>query len=155
NSAGGPPACGATAGDGTGLLYRTRLAAGWTHNTEDLRAVGPDRSMSGRRCLRIRMKHICSESQSMNRVGGIVLCGGKSSRMGRARSGLPLGDEFMLQRVVRMLSRAVSPIVVVAAPDQEVPPLPEAVILARDPEEFRGPLQGLAVGLTVLRAEVH
>lgn len=83
--------------------------------------------------------------------GGIVLCGGKSSRMGRPKMSLPLGPELMLERVVRILSEVVSPIVVVAAAGQEVPQLPADVMLARDEQEGLGPLAGLAVGLSALR----
>jgi molybdenum cofactor guanylyltransferase len=56
----------------------------------------------------------------------------------------------MLPRVVRLLSEVVSPIVVVAAPGQDVPPLPAEVRIVRDEQEGRGPLQGLAAGLTAL-----
>ena len=59
-------------------------------------------------------------------AGGIVLCGGKSTRMGVAKAVLPFGPETMLQRVVRLLGTVVAPIVVVAARDQELPPLPPA-----------------------------
>jgi molybdopterin-guanine dinucleotide biosynthesis protein A len=86
----------------------------------------------------------------MIRIGGIVLCGGQSSRMGRPKAWLPFGDELMLQRVVRILSQVVEPIVVVAAPDQDVPPLPPDVTIARDEERGQGPLQGLAAGLKAL-----
>jgi molybdenum cofactor guanylyltransferase len=85
------------------------------------------------------------------RVGGVVLCGGQSSRMGRPKAWLPFAGEVMLPRVVRLLREAVAPVVVVAAPDQDVPPLPDEVALARDPERGRGPLQGLAAGLAALR----
>jgi molybdopterin-guanine dinucleotide biosynthesis protein A len=81
---------------------------------------------------------------------GIVLCGGKSSRMGRPKALLPFGPELMLQRVVRILSAVVSPVVVVAAPDQELPPLPGDVLLARDEREGRGPLEGLLAGMKEL-----
>src|SRR5437667_9469264 len=84
-------------------------------------------------------------------VGGIVLCGGQSSRMGRPKAWLPFGDELMLPRVVRLLSEAVSPIVVVAAPGQDVPPLPDDVQIVRDAEQGRGPLQGLLAGLHALQ----
>lgn len=87
----------------------------------------------------------------MSRVGGIVLCGGRSSRMGRPKAWLPFGDELMLPRVARILGEVVAPIVVVAAPGQDVPPLPADVTVVRDPEEGRGPLQGLAAGLDALR----
>ena len=52
-------------------------------------------------------------------IGGIVLCGGESRRMGRPKAWLPFGDELMLQRVVRILGEVVNPIVVVAAPGQD------------------------------------
>jgi molybdopterin-guanine dinucleotide biosynthesis protein A len=87
-------------------------------------------------------------------VGGIVLCGGQSKRMGRAKAWLPFVGELMLPRVVRLLGQAVSPVVVVAAPDQEVPPLPGEIAIVRDEEKGRGPLQGLAAGLTALRGQV-
>jgi molybdopterin-guanine dinucleotide biosynthesis protein A len=92
----------------------------------------------------------------MIRTSGIVLCGGRSSRMGRAKAWLPFGHELLLQRTVRILSEVVDPIVVVAAPDQDVPPLPDHVGIARDDREFLGPLNGLAVGLASLqnRADV-
>src|SRR5262245_18816411 len=81
------------------------------------------------------------------RVGGVVLCGGRSSRMGRAKAWLPFGDELMLPRVVRRLGEVVAPLVVVAAPGQDVPPLPDGVAVVRYAEEGRGPLQGLLAGL--------
>src|SRR5947207_9913868 len=88
-------------------------------------------------------------------VGGIVLCGGQSKRMGRPKAWLPFGGELMLPRVVRLLGEAAAPVVVVAAPGQEVPPLPPDVTVVRDEEKGRGPLQGLAAGLDALagRAE--
>lgn len=82
--------------------------------------------------------------------GGIVLAGGKSTRMGSSKALLPFGPETMLQRVVRLLSSVVSPIVVVAAADQELPALSSNVIVARDEREARGPLEGLRAGLKAL-----
>jgi len=75
--------------------------------------------------------------------------------MGRPKAWLPFGDELMLPRVVRLLGTAVRPIVVVAAPDQETPPLPADVILVRDEERGRGPLQGLAAGLAALAGKAE
>jgi molybdopterin-guanine dinucleotide biosynthesis protein A len=61
----------------------------------------------------------------------------------------------MLSRVVRLLGEAVRPLVVVAAPDQEVPPLPPEVQVVRDEEKGRGPLQGLAAGLAALKGHAE
>jgi len=92
----------------------------------------------------------------MTRVGGIVLCGGQSQRMGKPKAGLPIAGEIMLPRVVRLLSEAaVGPIVVVAAPEQEVPTLPEGIQIVRDEERGRGPLEGLAAGLAALEGRVE
>jgi len=87
----------------------------------------------------------------MARVGGVVLCGGQSNRMGRPKAWLPFGEELMLPRVVRLLGEAVTPIVVVAARDQPVPVLPSNLEIALDARPGRGPLQGLVAGLEALR----
>jgi molybdopterin-guanine dinucleotide biosynthesis protein A len=89
----------------------------------------------------------------MSQVGGIVLCGGQSKRMGRPKSWLPFAGELMLPRVVRLLGEAVQPIIVVAAPDQELPPMPREVLVVRDEEKGRGPLQGLAAGFKALHGQ--
>jgi molybdopterin-guanine dinucleotide biosynthesis protein A len=88
-------------------------------------------------------------------AGAIVLCGGKSTRMGTSKAMLPFGPETMLQRVVRLLETVVSPIVVVAAADQQLPDLPPNVIVTRDEREARGPLEGLRAGLKALPADVE
>jgi molybdopterin-guanine dinucleotide biosynthesis protein A len=88
------------------------------------------------------------------KVGGIVLCGGQSKRMGQPKAWLPFLGETMLGRVVRLLGQVVEPIVVVAAPHQDVPPLPAQVEIVRDEEKGRGPLQGLAAGLKALSGKV-
>ena len=95
-----------------------------------------------------------AESETMV-TGGVILCGGKSSRMRQPKLSLPFGNELMLPRVVRLLSEVVSPIVVVAGPDQEVPPLGSNVELLRDEQEYLGPLAGLAIGLAALADRVE
>jgi molybdopterin-guanine dinucleotide biosynthesis protein A len=69
--------------------------------------------------------------------------------MGTPKATLPFGPENMLQRVVRLLGAVVHPVVVVAAREQELPPLPK-IIVARDERERRGPLEGLRSGLKAL-----
>jgi len=86
--------------------------------------------------------------------GAIVLCGGRSSRMGIPKLSLPFGPEVMLQRIVRIVSRIAQPVVVVAASEQDLPSLPQDVITIRDDEAYQGPLAGLAAGLTALQPYV-
>ena len=61
----------------------------------------------------------------------------------------------MLQRVVRVLRGVVEPVVVVAAPGQDVPDLPAAVRVVRDEVEGKGPLGGLCAGLAALEGEAE
>ncbi len=84
-------------------------------------------------------------------AGGIILCGGKSSRMGWPKATLPFGPELMLQRVARLVGGVVGPLVVVAAPQQELPPLPGEIQVVRDRHQGRGPLEGLYAGLEALQ----
>ncbi len=76
--------------------------------------------------------------------------------MGTAKALLPFGPELMLERVVRLVSEVVSPenIVVVAAEQQDLPPLPDGVLLAHDAHADRGPLEGIAAGLYALADRV-
>jgi molybdenum cofactor guanylyltransferase len=104
----------------------------------------------GKFAVSSRVNSSSDRTNDGQRVGGIILCGGRSSRMGRPKAWLPFGDQTMLQRVVDVLREVVDPIVVVAAPDQEVPPVPEGVVIVRDAEEGLGPLAGLAAGLEAL-----
>ena len=87
-------------------------------------------------------------------AAGIVLCGGKSTRMGVPKATLPFGNETMLQRVVRILHTVASPIVVVAAREQSLPELPADIIVTRDEREAQGPLEGLRAGLSALPASI-
>jgi molybdopterin-guanine dinucleotide biosynthesis protein A len=86
------------------------------------------------------------------RTGAIILCGGKSSRMGRDKATLPFGPELMLQRVLRLIGEVVKleNVAVVAASDQSLPELPSGVLIVRDVHEYRGPLEGLATGFRTL-----
>ncbi len=84
------------------------------------------------------------------RYGGIVLCGGRSRRMGCDKTWLRFGAETMLQRVVRLLAEAVHDLVVVAGVNQQLPPLDGAVRVLRDRHPDLGPLEGIAVGLAAL-----
>lgn len=88
------------------------------------------------------------------RLGGIVLAGGRSARMGRPKALLPIDGQTLLARVVDRVSAAASPVVVVAADDSTLPPLPSHVRLLTDRVSDRGPLEGVRVGLDMLAGEV-
>jgi molybdenum cofactor guanylyltransferase len=83
-----------------------------------------------------------------------VLAGGRSTRMGRPKANLEWHGSTLLHRVTGIVGRAVDgPVVVVRAPDQELPALPPGVRVVEDATEGRGPLQGLAAGLAAVRAD--
>jgi molybdopterin-guanine dinucleotide biosynthesis protein A len=86
-------------------------------------------------------------------TGGIVLAGGRSTRMGVDKATLDWHGVPLVVHVVRVLEGALDgPVVVVAAEGQ---PLPEGLDVVRDAEPGRGPSQGLLAGLEALagRAE--
>lgn len=87
------------------------------------------------------------------RRGAVVLCGGRSVRMGRAKAELPFGEETLLQRVVRIVGTVVPDIVVVRHEGQALPALPEHVRVVEDETDDQGPLGGLIPGLRASRAD--
>src|SRR5918911_5539062 len=92
----------------------------------------------------------------MAQAAGIVLAGGRSSRMGSPKAALEWHGSTLLRRISGIVGRAVDgPVVVVRAPGQELPALPPGVEVVEDAREGRGPLQGLAAGLAAIgeRAE--
>jgi molybdenum cofactor guanylyltransferase len=88
---------------------------------------------------------------AMATTAGIVLAGGRSSRMGSAKAALEWHGSTLLRRVVGLVERVVDRVVVVRAPGQELPALPAAVALVEDAREDAGPLEGIRAGLAALR----
>ena len=85
-----------------------------------------------------------------------MLAGGRSTRMGRPKANLEWHGSTLLHRVTGIVCRAVDgPVVVVRAPDQELPALPPGVRVAEDATEGQGPLQGLAAGLAAVAGEAE
>jgi molybdenum cofactor guanylyltransferase len=88
----------------------------------------------------------------MAQAAGIVLAGGRSSRMGTPKAALEWHGSTLLRRVVGVAGRSLDgPVVVVRAPGQALPELPDGVEVVEDAREGRGPLQGLAAGLAAVR----
>jgi molybdenum cofactor guanylyltransferase len=87
----------------------------------------------------------------MKHVAGIILAGGHSRRMGTDKASLPFGPELLLQRIVRIVGQAASHVIVVAQPGRTLPALPAGVVVARDENPDRGPLEGTAAGLRAIK----
>src|SRR5262249_28215884 len=88
---------------------------------------------------------------------GVVLAGGRSSRMGTPKAALEWHGSTLLRRTVGILARATGgPVVVVRAKGQDLPELPKDVDVVDDPQPNKGPVQGIAAGLAALidRADV-
>src|SRR6187397_2211717 len=89
----------------------------------------------------------------MSPLAGIVLCGGRSSRMGQDKADLMIGGEPLLARTVRTLSVVADPIVIAAAADQHLPSLPPNAMIVRDMEPENGPLPAFVQALGTLAPE--
>ena len=86
--------------------------------------------------------------------GAIILAGGQSKRMGRAKADLMLHGKPFLGHVVETLAGVVGAtnVVVVRAADQLLPTGPKGVVITADRVPGRGPLEGFAAGLAMLSA---
>ncbi len=82
----------------------------------------------------------------------VILVGGKSSRMGQSKALLLFDGEPLIVHIVRFLQRMFADVVVVAAPEQELPTLPGK--MARDEVAYLGPVGGIYYGLRVADGEV-
>lgn len=90
----------------------------------------------------------------MVKAAGVVLAGGRSSRMGSPKAALEWHGSTLLWRTVAIIGRATDgPVVVVRAPGQELPALPPDTEVVDDPREGQGPVQGIAAGLAALTGE--
>ena len=85
-------------------------------------------------------------------AAAVILVGGKSSRMGRAKALLPFDNEPLIAHVVRRLKSWFPEIIVVAAPDQELPEL--SAVLVRDEIAYQGPVSGIYHGLKAATKDV-
>jgi molybdopterin-guanine dinucleotide biosynthesis protein A len=71
--------------------------------------------------------------------------------MGAPKAALEWHGSTLLYRTAALLSRTVDgPVVVVAAPGQQLPALPMGVQVVEDPVEGLGPMRGIATGLAAV-----
>jgi molybdopterin-guanine dinucleotide biosynthesis protein A/molybdopterin converting factor small subunit len=81
----------------------------------------------------------------------VILTGGKSSRMGRPKALLPFNGEPLIAHILRALKPLFAEAIVVAASEQELPPLPATVV--RDEIPYQGPVGGIYYGLRAAGGE--
>jgi len=93
-----------------------------------------------------------TSSEAVGNASVIVLTGGKSSRMGAAKFLLPFDGEPLIAHLVRRLANRFNDVVVVAAPEQELPPLPARIL--RDELPHQGPVGGIYYGLRAAAEEI-
>lgn len=98
-------------------------------------------------------------------VTGIVLAGGRSTRMGRDKASLPFGAETLLERAIRIVGEVADEVVVVAqegsnpvlvhrsATREGGVGLPVRIV--HDSAEHQGPLAGIAAGLSASHSGVN
>src|SRR4051794_20606208 len=140
---------------GDGLVHVARSAPGLERLDSRARARKRDGQPSARRAgARPVAATEPLASVPMAKTAGIVLAGGRSSRMGSPKAALEWHGSTLLRRVCGIVGRAVDgPIVVVRAPGQALPALPDSIEVVEDAHEGRGPLQGLAAGLAAVRGD--
>ncbi len=92
------------------------------------------------------------------KYGAIILAGGRSSRMGKDKASLEISGKSMVERLLSKLSPIVAEIVVIRAPGQSVPNVPEELKnrtrVGWDSVKDRGPLQGIVDALPLLNSTV-
>lgn len=86
-------------------------------------------------------------------LAAILVVGGRSSRMGRPKPWLDFDGAPLLVRLVERVRTWADEILLVAAPEQDLPALPGAgVRVLRDVHPDAGPLPALALGLGAIAA---
>lgn len=84
----------------------------------------------------------------MSDCGVVLLAGGQSSRMGRPKAWLEFGGRPILAHLVERMLTVFPDVIVVAAPDQQLPDTPARIVHDEQPGE--GPMAGLVVSLRVV-----
>ena len=89
-------------------------------------------------------------------IAGIVLAGGRSSRMGRPKATLEWQGSTLVARVAAVLVEALDgPVVVVGAPGQVLPSSPKASRRSRTPPEGAVPSKASLAGLRAVQGRAH
>lgn len=84
-------------------------------------------------------------------LSGIILAGGRSTRMGTPKALLPFGGEPLVARLVARIRPLFDEVIVAASPGQELPPLDARVVL--DDVAHEGPVGGMLYALRAAGGE--
>lgn len=88
-------------------------------------------------------------------VTGVLLAGGRGTRMGTPKARLTFHGQPLLPRVVAALLEVAPRVLIVLGPEQELPfALPEGADTVTDPEPGQGPVMGLLAGLRACGSEL-
>lgn len=87
-------------------------------------------------------------------LGAVVLCGGKSKRMGVDKSQLVFNGKTFLENVIEQVSAVTDLIVLVGDIDFGAHQLPSNILITEDERPNCGPLEGIRVGLKQLSKSV-
>lgn len=89
-------------------------------------------------------------------VTAVVLAGGRSSRFGSDKLAFEIDGRTMLEHAVAAVTAVTSHVVLVLAPDVEMPAALDSttVAIVHDPTAFEGPLAGLAAALAMIERPV-
>jgi molybdopterin-guanine dinucleotide biosynthesis protein A len=91
--------------------------------------------------------------QKMPDAAGLVLAGGRSSRMGQPKALLPFGGRPLIAHIVDALGDLFGEVIVVAAAHQDLPALRARIV--RDEVAYQGPVAGLCHGLAASTREIN
>lgn len=86
------------------------------------------------------------------RLSALILAGGRSERMGRAKEWLPFRSTTLLGHIVTTVQGCAEPVLVVARAGQALPLLPPGAVRVDDEQPGAGPLAAFATGLRRVRA---
>ena len=91
---------------------------------------------------------------STDNLGAIVLCGGRSERMGFPKWKLPINGRTMLEHILHSISRHVSH-TVVAAGNEIIELEIDNVDIVRDEHQNCGPMEGIRSGLKAMSSRTE
>jgi molybdopterin-guanine dinucleotide biosynthesis protein A len=96
-----------------------------------------------------------SDLKPISNLGAVILCGGKSTRLGIDKSQLIFRDKTFLECIIDQVAKVTDHIVLVGDVALDKHRIPSHVLLERDQRPDSGPLEGIRVGLRRLAEKVE